>query len=73
YTAIDEIGRWSMIDPFVIGAFVPVMQYNDFIDGRAEPAATAFTAVVVTTMLAARLFDPRRMWDAAGRVRETKA
>ncbi|MDE2356821.1 MAG: paraquat-inducible protein A, partial [Alphaproteobacteria bacterium] len=24
YTAIDEIGRWSMIDPFVIGAFVPV-------------------------------------------------
>ncbi len=65
YRAVEEIGRWSMIDPFVIGAFVPVMQYNDLIYGRAEPAAVAFTGVVVTTMLAARFFDPRLMWDAA--------
>ncbi len=65
FSVIDEIGRWSMIDPFVIGAFVPVMQYNDYIFGRAEPAAAAFTAVVVLTMLAARAFDPRLMWDAA--------
>ncbi len=62
---VEEIGRWSMIDPFVIGAFVPVMQYNDLITGRAEPAAAAFSGVVVTTMLAARCFDPRLMWDAA--------
>jgi paraquat-inducible protein A len=65
YHFVDEIGRWSMIDPFVIGAFVPVMQYNDVITGRAEPAAVAFTAVVVITMIAARAFDPRLMWDAA--------
>lgn len=66
YHAVEEVGRWSMIDPFVIGAFVPVMQYNDVITGRAEPAAVAFSAVVVTTMIAARAFDPRLMWDAAG-------
>jgi paraquat-inducible protein A len=65
YHFVDEIGRWSMVDPFVIGAFVPVMQYNDVITGRAEPAAVAFSAVVVTTMVAARAFDPRLMWDAA--------
>ena len=65
YGFVEEIGRWSMIDPFVIGAFVPVMQYNDLITGRAEPAAAAFSGVVVTTMIAARCFDPRLMWDAA--------
>jgi paraquat-inducible protein A len=65
YRVVEEIGRWSMIDPFVIGAFVPVMQYNDFVYARPEPAAVAFTAVVIVTMLAARLFDPRLMWDAA--------
>jgi paraquat-inducible protein A len=65
YRAVEEVGRWSMIDPFVIGAFVPVMHYNNFVYARAEPAAGAFSFVVVGTMLAARCFDPRLMWDAA--------
>jgi paraquat-inducible protein A len=43
-----------------------VIQFNAKIYGRAEPAATAFAAVVVLTMVAARLFDPRRLWDVAG-------
>ena len=66
---VEEIGRWSMVDPFVIACFVPVMQYNALIYGRAEPAATPFAMVVVMTMLATRCFDPRLMWDAAGRRR----
>ncbi len=65
YRVVEEIGRWSMVDPFVIGAFVPVMDYSDMIHGRAEPAVTAFTGVVVVTMIAAACFDPRLMWDAA--------
>jgi paraquat-inducible protein A len=65
YQIVEEIGRWSMVDPFVIACFVPVMQYNSLIYGRAEPAATPFAAVVVLTMLATRAFDPRLMWDAA--------
>ncbi len=65
YRMVEEIGRWSMVDPFVIACFVPVMQYNSLIYGRAEPAAPFFTGVVVLTMIAARAFDPRLMWDAA--------
>ena len=65
YRIVEEIGRWSMVDPFVIACFVPVMQYNSLIYGRAEPAAPAFATVVVLTMIAARSFDPRLMWDAA--------
>jgi paraquat-inducible protein A len=65
YRVVAEIGRWSMVDPFVIACFVPVMHYNTFIYGRAEAAAPAFAGVVILTMIAARSFDPRLMWDAA--------
>jgi len=66
YRVVEEIGRWSMVDPFVIGCFVPVMHYNSLIYGRAEPAASPFTAVVILTVISAKTFDPRLMWDAAG-------
>ena len=62
FLVVDEIGRWSMVDPFVISCFVPVTQYNALIHGNVEPAAPAFTAVVVLTMLATRYFDPRLLW-----------
>ena len=67
YGVVEEIGRWSMVDPLVIACFVPVMQFNAKLYGRAGPAATAFSAVVVLTMVATRLFDPRTLWDAARR------
>jgi paraquat-inducible protein A len=67
YRLVDEIGRWSMVDPFVIGCFVPVMGYNALIYGRAGPAALPFTLVVVLTIIGAKAFDPRLMWDAAER------
>ena len=62
---IDEIGRWSMVDPLTIACFVPVLHFNGLIDGRAETAATPFAAVVILTTLAVKFFDPRLMWDAA--------
>jgi paraquat-inducible protein A len=65
YRVVEEVGRWSMVDPFVIGCFVPVMHYNSLIYGRAESAASPFTAVVILTVISAKTFDPRLMWDAA--------
>ncbi len=67
YRIIEEIGRWSMVDPFVIACFVPVTRYNDLLYGRAEPAAPFFTGVVILTIIAASSFDPRLMWDACRR------
>jgi paraquat-inducible protein A len=43
------------------------LHFNGLIDGRAEPAATPFAAVVILTTFAAQVFDPRLMWDAAER------
>ncbi len=67
YRIIEEIGRWSMVDPLTIACFVPVLQFNALIDGHAEPAVTPFAGVVILTTLAVQFFDPRRMWDVAGR------
>jgi paraquat-inducible protein A len=65
FRVVEEIGRWSMVDPLTIACFVPVLQFNALIDGHAEPAVVPFSAVVILTTVAAQLFDPRRMWDAA--------
>lgn len=69
YRVVVEIGRWSMVDPLVIACFVPVTKYNAILYGRADPAASFFTAVVILTIIAADQFDPRLMWDAAARSR----
>lgn len=65
YRIIEEIGRWSMVDPFTIACFAPVMHFSGLIDGHAGPAATPFAAVVILTTLAVKRFDPRDMWDRA--------
>ncbi len=63
FRIVEEIGRWSMVDPLTIACFVPVLQFNALIDGHAEPAVVPFSAVVILTTLATQLFDPRKMWD----------
>jgi paraquat-inducible protein A len=69
FRVVEEIGRWSMVDPLTIACFVPVLQFNALIDGHAEPAVVPFSAVVILTTLAVQLFDPRKMWDVAGQNR----
>lgn len=65
YRAVDEIGRWSMVDPLTICFLVPLLHYGNLTASRPEAGAAFFTAVVLTTMLATRTFDPRLLWDAA--------
>lgn len=62
---IDEVGRWSNIDVFTIAVFVPVLQFDSLASADAAPGSTAFILVVVLTMIASQVFDPRLMWDAA--------
>ena len=65
FRLIDETGRWSNTDPFIIAVIVPLMHFHNLVTTNAGLAATAFIAVVALTMLASRTFDPRLMWDAA--------
>jgi paraquat-inducible protein A len=65
YRIIDEAGRWSSVDPFIIAVIVPLMHLRAFVNTDAGPGAIAFIAVVALTMTASRGFDPRLMWDSA--------
>jgi len=61
---IEFIGRWSMLDIFVIALMSALVDFGGITSTHAAPAATFFTAVVVCTMVAALTFDSRLLWDA---------
>ncbi|MBW1636100.1 MAG: PqiA/YebS family transporter subunit [Deltaproteobacteria bacterium] len=60
---ISFIGRWSMLDIFVIALLTVLVDFGFFSSIHTAPAATYFCFVVAFTMLAAISFDPRIMWD----------
>jgi paraquat-inducible protein A len=64
YRIVEMVGKWSMLDIFVIAILVALVQLKALATINAGPAAIAFGAVVVLTMFAAMSFDPRLMWDA---------
>lgn len=63
YRIVELIGRWSMLDMFVVTILVALVQLGFFATMRAGAGAPYFGAVVVLTMLAAQQFDPRLIWD----------
>jgi len=62
YRVTDFVGRWSMIDVFVVGILVALVQLGNIMSVRPGVAAVAFAGMVVTTMLASHAFDPRLLW-----------
>ncbi|MCF3099109.1 paraquat-inducible protein A [Aeromonas australiensis] len=67
YRVIDFIGRWSMLDLFVISLMVALVDRGVLLSVSAGPGATAFAGVVVLTMMSARMLDTRLLWDKAAR------
>ncbi|MBE3026076.1 paraquat-inducible protein A [Janthinobacterium sp. GW458P] len=63
YRMVEFIGRWSMLDIFVVTLTVALVRFKSLAVITAGPGALAFGAVVVLTMLAAMQFDPRLIWD----------
>lgn len=73
YRLVEFVGRWSMLDIYVVGLLATVVQLTALASVRAGPAALAFGAVVVLTMLATESFDPRLIWDATEETHERRA
>ena len=63
YRITEAVGRWSMLDIFVITILVALVKLRSLATIEAGPAAVFFAAVVVITMFAAMSFDPRLIWD----------
>ena len=66
FRVIDFIGRWSMIDVFMVSILSALVHFGGLANITAEAGMFAFASVVVLTIFAADSFDPRVMWDAAG-------
>ena len=64
YRVVELIGRWSMLDVFVLTLLIALVQLGSLMTIEVGRAGTFFAAVVVLTILAARSFDPRLVWDA---------
>jgi paraquat-inducible protein A len=64
YLITEAVGRWSMLDIFVVTILVALVNLGALATIQAGPAALFFAGVVVVTMIAAMSFDPRLIWDA---------
>jgi paraquat-inducible protein A len=64
YRIVELIGRWSMLDVFVVTFVVALVQLGPLMAAQPGPGIPFFAAVVILTMVAAMSFDPRLIWDA---------
>jgi len=65
YRVLELVGRWSMLDIYVVAILVALVQIQLLATVTPGNGAAAFGAVVVLTMLATMSFDPRLIWDSA--------
>ena len=63
YMLTEIIGRWSMVDVFVVGIMVALVHFGGLTQIKAAAGANFFLLVVIVTMFAAMKFDPRLIWD----------
>lgn len=63
YRMTEFIGRWSMVDIFVVSLMAALVQLQNLMAVYPGPAAVSFAIVVIFTMLSAMVFDPRDLWQ----------
>lgn len=63
YRLTEIVGRWSMLDVYVVTILVALVHLGTFANIEAGAGALFFGMVVVVTMFAAEAFDPRLIWD----------
>ena len=64
FEVVEFIGRWSMIDVFVVAILSALVQLESLATINPGIAAFSFAISVVFTMLSAQSFDARLIWDA---------
>jgi len=67
YRMVEFIGRWSMLDVFVDTFTVALIQLQPLMSVQPGRGVAFFAGVVILTMIAAKSFDPRLIWDSESR------
>ena len=65
---IEGIGRWSMLDVFLVAILVATVKLGDLASITPGPGIVAFTAVVLLTIFASTSFDPRLFWRQSSQI-----
>lgn len=68
YGFVKFIGRWSMLDVFLVAFLTGAVQFGLMASVRPEPGVVAFAAAVVLTVFATESFDPRLLWDSSAEI-----
>jgi paraquat-inducible protein A len=63
YKVIAVVGRWAMLDVFVVAIWVAVVKMGELATVTPGPGLLPFAGVVVFTLLASASFDPQLIWD----------
>lgn len=63
YEIVEFVGRWSMIDVFVIAVLAALVRMGRLMSIYPDIGVILFAMVVILTMIAAEMFDPRLTWD----------
>nr|WP_247682375.1 paraquat-inducible protein A [Pseudoalteromonas sp. MMG013] len=63
YRLLEVIGKWSMIDVFVVIVLVSLVQLGNVLTVEPQLGIVFFTAMVLCQMIAVHSFDPRILWD----------
>lgn len=63
YHITELVGRWSMVDVFVVAILACLVRLGSVMTITPGPAALSFAGVVILTMFSAMSFDPRLLWD----------
>ncbi|EKW81907.1 paraquat-inducible A family protein [Escherichia coli 97.1742] len=63
YEVVEFVGRWSMIDVFVIAVLSALVRMGGLMSIYPAMGALMFALVVIMTMFSAMTFDPRLSWD----------
>lgn len=63
YRIVEWTGRWGMLDVLLVTMLVAALKLGDVVEVEAGPAALAFCAVVVLSLIASSCFDPHRLWE----------
>lgn len=72
YMLAELMGKWSMVDIFVVALMAALIQLDALATITPGPAGIAFAATVILTMFAAMAFDPKLIWDQTEKNNDTK-
>lgn len=73
YAVTEFLGKWSMIDVFVVAVLVALIQLTGIMEVMPGSGALFFSAMVIASMLAAHTFDPKQLWDIDQSENQSKA